>query len=201
MSAADTQTFDPFRSFRFEVNVSGQASGTQIGFQKVSGLKESTDVVEYREGNMPIHKRKLPGLTNYDPITLTRGSTNSPFLLDWRAKVALFATNKGYGDGVPADITAQAGNGGASLPAVSAGGTGFRRSVAIKLYDKGTSIDGGLATTGSAVRHWILRLAWPSEYAVSDLNAEASEVLIDTLVLQHEGLQIVKPKVNTAATA
>ena len=182
-------TYDPLRSFKFTVTIIG-SGGAEIGFQKVSGLKESSDVVEYREGNMEVHKRKLPGLTNYEPITLTRGAAlgdDGRKLFDWRALTARFTeglTGLGAGDlsslndGIPA-----------STPSV---GTGFRRNVSIKVFDKGepNTVPG---------RSWEVRLAWPSELSVSDLNAEASEMLIDTLVLQHEGLIIRAPAFGNMA--
>jgi len=166
---ADVTMADPFRSFKFSVVVNG-AGNAQIGFQKVSGLKESSDVVEYREGNQPVWKMKLPGLTNYDPVTLTKGATNNNFLFAWREGVARYGSDGGIGDGVPA----------------GAERTGFRRTVDISLYDKGEP-------NTKPVRQWRLHLAWPSELSVSDLNAEGSEVLIETLVLQHEGLDIIVP--------
>jgi len=172
-------TYDPVRSFKFHVTIMG--TNAEIGFQKVSGLKESSDVVEYREGNMMVHKRKLPGLTNYEPITLTRGAAPGVVaaqLFDWRAYVARFMDGavgvgglSSLGDGRPS-----------SDPA----GTGFRRIVAIEVFDKGEP-------NQKSVREWRVEKAWPSELSVSDLNAEASEVLIDSLVLQHEGLNIKKP--------
>jgi len=182
-------TYDPLRSFKFHVTIVGQdvSSGIEIGFQKVSGLKESSDVVDYREGNMMVHKRKLPGLTNYEPITLTRGAapgTTASELFNWRALTARYNDGEdaasglsSLGDGVPAPVT---------------GVGGFRRIVKIEVFDKGDPND-------NAVRAWQVQKAWPSELSVSDLNAEASEVLIDTLVLQHEGLKIVTPKFENFA--
>lgn len=175
-------TYDPLRSFKFHVEIVGQGSSTglEIGFQKVSGLKESSDIVDYREGNMMVHKRKLPGLTNYEPITLTRGAapgTVARELFDWRALTARYNEGIGglsaLGDGVIA----------AENPG---GANGFRRIVFIKVFDKGEP-------NSVQQRAWKVHMAWPSELAVSDLNAEASEVLIDTLVLQHEGLNIQTP--------
>ena len=178
-------TYDPMRSFKFHVTIMGQntSQGMEIGFQKVSGLKESSDVVEYREGNMMVHKRKLPGLTNYEPITLARGAAPGVVareLFDWRALTARFndgdgevATLSSLGDGVIASEN-------------PGGGAGFRRIVQIEVFDKGEPND-------TARRVWQVQKSWPSELSVSDLNAEASEVLIDTLVLQHEGLKIVTP--------
>ena len=172
-------TYDPLRSFKFHVQIVG---GAEIGFQKVSGLKESSDVVEYREGNMMVHKRKLPGLTNYEPITLTRGAAPgivAAELFEWRAYVARYMNGSaGTGGGL-----SSLGDG---RPASRPVGTGFRRIVSIKVFDKGEA-------NTVAVRAWNVEKAWPSELSVSDLNAEASEVLIDSLVLQHEGLNIITP--------
>jgi phage tail-like protein len=179
-------TYDPLRSFKFHVILDGWGAAGELGFQKVSGLKESSDVVEYREGNMMVHKRKLPGLTNYEPVTLTRGAGPgqiAQLLFSWRAQTARF---------IPGGSRAKAPAGlsplGDGIPEGELGPTdgSFRRSVGIKVFDKGEP-------NQEAVREWKLNLAWPSELAVSDLNAEASEVLIDTLVLQHEGLEIVAP--------
>lgn len=150
--------YDPVRGFKFDVII----GSTTIGFQKVSGLKSGTDVVEYREGNMPIHKRKLPGLTTYDPVTLQRGLSGNRDVLQWRAQVAIYEASNPQHDGLVYD--------------------NFRRPVTIRLYDKGDH-------NAKAVREWKIFRAWPSELATNDLNAEGSEIAIENLVLQHEGIQ------------
>lgn len=183
MSTVQASYYDPYRAFRFEVVVAG--INAQVGFQKISGLKEASDVVEYREGNMYVHKRKLPGLTNYDPVTFTRGATNSQLVIGWRADVAAWGGSDKY-DGVP---PANSANG------QSSAGSGFRREVTIALYDKGESGGG----TGG-VKKWKIHQAWPSELSTSDLNAEASEVLIETMVLQHEGIQILDSGAERSAS-
>jgi phage tail-like protein len=177
-------TYDPLRSFKFHVTLVGQGAFGEIGFQKVSGLKESSGVVDYREGNMMVHKRKLPGLTNYEPITLTRGAApgnTARQLFDWRALVARYNDGEGsvgnlspYGDGVIAIENPE-------------GSIGFRRIIQIDVFDKGEP-------NSAPRRSWRVQKSWPSQLSVSDLNAEASEVLIDTLVLEHEGLKIMTPE-------
>lgn len=152
--------YDPIRSFKFEVNI---GSSSTIGFQKVTGLKTGSDVVEYREGNMPIHKRKLPGLTTYDPITLQRGVSTNVDIVNWRAQVAMYEDQNPQHDGVPSGQ--------------------FSRTVTINVFDKGDK------NAGTGPRMWKVFKAWPSELSHGDLNAEASEILIENLVLQHEGLQ------------
>lgn len=171
----DVSTYDPLRAFKFVVEITGLVAG--LGFQKVSGLKYGSDVVEYREGNVPIHKRKLPGLTTYEPITLTKGagpSSAAGGLINWKHQVAGYGKGQEYHDGV---VTGD--------PISDSGTTGFRRRVDINVLDKGINARNG----GGTARHYIVHRAWPSELSISDLNAEASEVLIETLVLQHEGLE------------
>jgi phage tail-like protein len=179
-TSASVTTYDPIRAFKFQVEIIGGANGTipPLGFQKISGLKTSTDVVEYREGNQFVHKMKLPGLTNYEPVTMSRGAGPSGVakqLLDWRYQVAGYGSGEVNHDGIPISPA----NGRFE-------NTSFRRRVTINVYDKGISTDGR-----SPDKVYDVYMAWPSEISISDLNAEASEVLIESIVLQHEGLDLV----------
>ena len=40
------------------------------------------------------------------------------------------------------------------------------------------------------VIRWNVREAWPTKYDVSDLNGKSNEVVIETLELAHEGIQV-----------
>ncbi len=71
---------DPYRNHRFRLEID---SIVQAGFSEASGVEVDFDVVEYREGTDPIHKRKMPGLAKYTDITLKKGLTNSTELWDW----------------------------------------------------------------------------------------------------------------------
>jgi len=62
---------DPYKNFKFRVKCDG---GYVAGVSKVSALKRTTEIVEYREGG-DTTPRRLPGPTRYDPITLERGIT------------------------------------------------------------------------------------------------------------------------------
>lgn len=56
--------------YHFQVNW----GGTRIGFQRVSGLKISTEVIEYRNGASPTYtSEKIPGQIHYNNIRLIRG--------------------------------------------------------------------------------------------------------------------------------
>ena len=58
------------------------------------------------------------------------------------------------------------------------GGESYRRTVVVFLKNK----------AGARVVRWRIRSAWPSEYGTEDLDADGNDVLIDTLVLQNEGI-------------
>lgn len=56
--------------YHFQVNW----GGTRIGFQRVSGLKIRTEVMEYRNGTSPTYSpEKIPGQIHYSNIRFTRG--------------------------------------------------------------------------------------------------------------------------------
>ncbi|MEO8568601.1 MAG: phage tail protein [Ginsengibacter sp.] len=60
----------PLPKFHFEL----EWGGTRLGFTEVTGLDFETEVIEYREGNLPAYnKTKQPGLTKYTDVTLKRG--------------------------------------------------------------------------------------------------------------------------------
>jgi len=76
---------DPYRGFRFRVL---DMSGAQLGgFVTVDGLRDETEVVEYREGIDGITSRKLPGFTSSDNLVLERGLSVDNSLQKWRDEV------------------------------------------------------------------------------------------------------------------
>jgi phage tail-like protein len=73
--------FDPYKAFRFLVYFEGSTSPV-AGISKVTGLKRSSDPIEYKEGgNALIHKGL--GRTKYDAITLERGVTHDTDFENW----------------------------------------------------------------------------------------------------------------------
>lgn len=84
---ADTDRHDPYKSFRFEVEISGNMVFARAGFQNVSGLQMSTEVIEYREGGDNLTMSKSPGLTSYEPVTLSRGMSEDTDMWDWASKL------------------------------------------------------------------------------------------------------------------
>ncbi|MFD9452417.1 phage tail protein [Streptomyces sp. NPDC059985] len=73
--------FDPYKTYRFLVYF-GTSTDPVAGVSKVSALKRSADVIEYKEGGHPIIRKGL-GRYKYEPITLERGVTFATELEDW----------------------------------------------------------------------------------------------------------------------
>lgn len=152
---------DIYRGFKFTVEVGGFTRGS---FQKVSGLKTSIEVVDYREGNNLDRVEKLAGMVTYDTVTLERGlSTDSDFM-KWMKKVTNVV-------GVAGDVP----DGG--LKDFGAGS--YRQNITINLHNK----------QGEIVKSYKLMGAFPSEYSIGDFDATSNDVVISTLVLQHHGIE------------
>jgi phage tail-like protein len=82
--AIDTTRTDPYRNFRFRVEIDGIDQG---GFREVSIAESSQDPIEYREGTHPPTMRKIPGLIKYGNVTLKWGVTDSMDLYKWRKSI------------------------------------------------------------------------------------------------------------------
>lgn len=158
---AGSQRHDPYRGFKFKVVIEGF---TKAGFQKVSGLKESTEVTPYREGTDAVTPRKVPGLTEYDNVTLEHGLSANDEFRAWRKQVV----NLGKEDG--AGGTGQTG---------TAPSKEFRKTVVISLFDK----------AGNEVKQWELIEAWPASLEIGDLDAMSSDVVIESMEMAHEGMK------------
>jgi phage tail-like protein len=77
---ATGQRTDPYKSFRFLVEIDGIV---QAGFSECSGFGSNLEVIEYREGGDSATVRKLPGKVSYTDLTLKWGVTDSRELYDW----------------------------------------------------------------------------------------------------------------------
>jgi phage tail-like protein len=138
------------------------------GVSKVSALRRVTEVVTHREGGDPSTAHKSPGQTQFEAITIERGITHDVAFEAWANKVF---------------DPAHAGGPGPQMSLAD-----FRKDIFIELYNE----------AGQLVMAYRVRRCWPSEYeAVADLEAGASGVAIQRLVLQNEGWErdtsIVEP--------
>jgi phage tail-like protein len=147
--------FDPYKNFKFRVLWENTTTPV-AGVSKVSALKRTTEVVKHREGNDPSSSRKMPGRTEYEPITLERGVTHDTEFEKWANKVWNF--DSGLGSEV-------------SLK-------DFRRNIMLEVYNEAGQL---------ALRYKVYR-CWVSEFqTLSDLDANANAVAIQTIKLENEG--------------
>lgn len=161
---------DPFRNFKFLV----QVGTSTIGFRMVSGLKESTEIIEYREGGENETPRKLPGQTTFENVTFERGmSADGVDLLEWRNQI--FNLDRINGTQPP-------GTDGTSSE-------DFRRDVIVILRNK----------SGEDVYKWTIKRAWIAEFEAGDLDASSNDVLIEKMVLANEGIDRERLPAGTAA--
>ena len=77
----NTDRFDPYKSYGFLVYFD-TATTPVAGVSKVTGLKRSSEPIEYKEGGNAIIRQGL-GRTKYEPITLERGVTHDRDFEDW----------------------------------------------------------------------------------------------------------------------
>ena len=77
----NTARFDPYKSYRFLVYF-GQSTTAVAAVSKVTAIKRSSDVIEYKEGGSGITLKGL-GRTKYEPITLERGVTQDLDFITW----------------------------------------------------------------------------------------------------------------------
>jgi phage tail-like protein len=77
----NTTRFDPYKTYRFLVYF-GTATTPVAAVNKVTGIKRSSDPIEYKEGGNAIILKGL-GRTKYEPVTLERGVTFDSDFEDW----------------------------------------------------------------------------------------------------------------------
>lgn len=178
---------DPLRNFRFNVNINHPLIPTlpRMGFMAMSGLAVNNEVIPYREGGNNTTTRKMPGQSDFGPITLTRGFMAAPASLTgpgqgigtnevykWFSQI--FSVNVGAGTG--------SGFGGP--------GVDFRVGVTVDVLAHPITTTGyaaGVDNPPPIKARFFIYNAWPMGYSFSDLEAGGNAVFIENLTLAHEG--------------
>lgn len=180
---------DPIRNFKFQVTI--QPSGNlakhvgseigNLGFSVVSGLSVTNELIAYREGGMNTHPHKMIGQSDFAPVTLSKGVFgHESSLYDWQTFLHSWS---------------QGGQQGGS----ASGANDYRADVLIAVFDHPVS-SGSYATPGASAKSptpagqaklaYKLFNAWPGSYSLTDLNAGDSSIMIQQLVLNHEGFHV-----------
>ena len=113
---AEAGRHDPYKNFKYLVEITGNMVFAKAGFSSVSGLNMNTDEITYREGGDNHTPRKMPGLTNFDDITLERGMSEDRDMWEFASKVFTLDSPNASND------------------------PGFRASVIVKLKDRAGNI-------------------------------------------------------------
>jgi len=82
-------TEELFGAYNFLLEVSGITGDQNTiigGFKSMSGMASETEVIEFKQGNDKV-VRKKPGRTTYGNITLERGFTATDDLFIWRKNI------------------------------------------------------------------------------------------------------------------
>lgn len=124
----NTQRFDPYKNFKFQVFFEGSTTPV-AGVSKVSSLKRTTEVVKHRDGGDPSSSRKSPGRSEYEAITLERGVTHDKDFEQWANKVWNF------GAGLGSEVSLK----------------DFRKNIIIKVYNE----SGQVALAYKVYRCWV----------------------------------------------
>jgi phage tail-like protein len=185
---------DPLRDFKFTVNIvpideelrqSTEGIGN-LGFAVVTGLSVTNEMIPYREGGMNTHPHKMVGQSDFNPITFSRGVIEKQDQL-WNWQRFIHSWSQG---------AAGTSNGTT---------TDYRCDVTVTVYDHpNTAVIGnanggyayspsnldGAVKPGNARLKFTIYNAWPAGYALSDLNAGSSSIMIQQMTLNHEGFTI-----------
>ena len=82
-------TEELFGAYHFLLEIQGVINDNKIivgGFKSVAGMDSETEIVEFKQGNDMV-VRKKPGRTTYANIVLERGYTATDDLWQWRKNI------------------------------------------------------------------------------------------------------------------
>lgn len=155
---------DPLRNFKFVVTIHNPKMGfaANMGFMSASGLNVTTEVIPYREGGMNTTTQKMPGQSDFAPITLSKGMiVGKPQMINWMKE--LFTVMQGTGTGAPGD--------------------NFRSTVDIKVLQHPVTSTANIPVQAA----FRVYNAWPTSIAFSDMDAGANAIIVQQMTLAHEG--------------
>ena len=162
---------DPLKNYLFRVSRTGSnqlEGGNFVGFRSISGLSRKIDVIHYREGGDPRFARKLPGLVHFDAITMEQGVFEKDGSLWSLVKEIYDPAKAGQQTGTILEKDA------------------VKENITIESRQAGTN--GDLTT----VKAWRCFETWVSDWSLGNFDANTSDVLIATIVVQMRYFDEVK---------
>jgi phage tail-like protein len=174
---------DPVRSFKFDVQAVGVDSGdvfAKMGFMSIDGLAMNTDMVPYREGGFNTTPHKLPGQTDFAPLTMSSGVFYNKRNM-WELAKRMFSVQ----------------HGGGTLEMINQGRiTQYRYTLVVRVYQH--PVTKGSASMSDKTNHpydgAILAFkffnCWTASVGFSGLNAQDNNILIHQMTVHHEGFDV-----------
>jgi phage tail-like protein len=168
---------DPVRNFKFQLQIfhsdaTMQAEIAKMGFMTVEGISMNTEMVPYREGGWNTNPHKLPGLTDFAPLSMSAG---------------VFYTKPGMWNLAKMMFSAQWGQGTIGM------GQEFRYDMAVRILDhpvtQGVN-SGSTKDTSGAVMAFMFYNCWTASVGFNGLNAMDNSVLIHQMTVHHEGFEV-----------
>jgi phage tail-like protein len=168
---------DPVRNFKFQVQLfhsdaTMQTEIAKMGFMSVEGISMNTEMVPYREGGWNTNPHKLPGLTDFAPLTMSAG---------------VFWTKPGMWNLAKQMFSVQWGQGTIGM------GAEFRFDMAVRVLDHPVtqgSASGSTKAPDGAVMAFGFYNCWAASVGFSGLNAMDNSVLIHQMTVHHEGFEV-----------
>lgn len=183
---------DPVRSFKFDVQAVNLDEGdvfAKMGFMSIDGLAMNTDMVPYREGGFNTTPHKLPGQTDFAPLTMSSGVFyNKPQMWDLAKK--MFSVQ----------------HGGGTLAMINQGRISqYRYTLVVRVYQH--PVTSGAASMSDdndpyagAIMAFKFINCWTASVGFSGLNAQDNNILIHQMTVHHEGFDVFFGH-NPASTA
>jgi phage tail-like protein len=144
-----------------------------MGFMVVEGIAMNTDMVQYREGGWNTNPHKLPGQTDFAPLTLSAG---------------VFWLKPGMWDLARQMFSVQWGSGTIGM------NKEFRYDMSVRVLDHPVTQNPGSGSYGDgsngAVLAFVFYNCWTASIGFNNLSAMENAVLVHQMQVHHEGFDV-----------
>jgi len=181
---------DPVRNFKFLVTFNPTTEWgkgdkpMKMGFVSLSGLSVTTEPIAYREGGYNTNVHQIPGQSAFTPITLSKGvllgQDSNPKWMKRLFSVLTPSLTTGVGQGFRCDLDIQV----LSHPNPQA--------------DTGAGAQAALPEDQHTSLRFRVYNAWISSLSYSNLDAGANTLMVEDMVLVHEGFDVQYAKDYTS---
>jgi phage tail-like protein len=174
-----TARVDPIRNFKFNVQASLSDKGdpfADFGFMSVDGIAMNTEMVAYREGGMNTTPHKLPGQTDFSPLTMSTGIYYNRAEL-WGLAKMMFSVQ----------------HGGGTLGMTNGQITEFRYDLVVRVLGHPVTDgkeSGSVSDIAGALLAYRFVNCWTASVGFSGLNASGNEIVVQQMTVHHEGFNV-----------